>query len=94
MFPIVAMANRNQDTCGPEHRTIRIELPDTDVTRVESLAVEALPRLGPGDKVYIRSGATGVYRRVARVEPITGGGALIWLDSGYIVLRERGQITI
>jgi hypothetical protein len=94
MFPIPSISNRAQDACGLEHRTTLIELPDTDVTRVESVAVEAQPRLGPGDKVYIRSGVTGVYRRVARVEPITGGGALIWLESGHIVLRERGQLTI
>ena len=93
MFPISSASNRQQDTGGLEHRTMHIELPDIDVKQVESLAVEAVPKLGPGDKVYIRSGVTGVYRRVARVEPITGGGALIWLDSGYILLRERGQIT-
>jgi hypothetical protein len=94
MFPIPSTAARHQETCALEHRTFRIELPDVDVTRVESLAVEAVPRIGPGDKVCLRSGVTAVYRRVARVEPIKGGGALIWLESGYIILRERGQIPI
>ena len=93
MFSIPPTTNRHQDAYGLDHRTLQIELPDTDVTRVESLAVEAHPKLGPGDKVYVRSGASGVYRRVARVEPITGGGALIWLDSGYMILRERGHIA-
>lgn len=95
MYPITSVPNRLAGGQGGlEQRVMRVELPDTDAATVESLNFDALPNLGPGDRVLIKSPAATIYRRVVRVEPIAGGGALVWLDSGYIVRRERGDITI
>jgi hypothetical protein len=94
MFPITFGAGRLMDASGVEHRTAEIELPDVDAAAIDSFTTGGFPKLGPGDRVLIKSGTAGVYRRVVRVEPIAGGASLVWLDTGYMIRRERGQITI
>lgn len=91
MFPISSAASRVGDAGGVEHRTAQVELPDADAASVESFAFDGVPRLRPGDRVFIKSGVSGFYRRVARVEPISGGGALIWLDTGYSLVRHTAD---
>jgi hypothetical protein len=93
MFPLTFRSDNLSRSGGLEHRTPEIELPDVDATKVESLTVEGLPQLGPGDRILIKSGVSGVYRRVVRVEPITGGASLVWLDTGYFIRRDRIQVT-
>ena len=94
MFPIKSAGTPSMDTGGLDHRAVQVELPDTDVIRVESLVIDEAPKLGPGDKILIRNGASAVYRRIARVEPISGGSTLIWLDTGYLIHRQRGQTGV
>ena len=93
MFPLTFRSDSVINSGGLEHRTREIELPDVDATKVESVTLQGLPQLGPGDRVLIKSGVSGVYRRVVRVEPITGGASLVWLDTGYFIRRDRIHIT-
>ena len=66
MFPIAFGAGKLANAGGVERHIAEIAMPDVDATKIESFTTDGLPKLGPGDRVLIKSGSSGVYRRVAR----------------------------
>lgn len=90
MFPLNPSSLRMRDTGGIDRIHKKIELHDTDVTELRSfeMADTAFPRPRPGAQVHLSSGESSVYRRVERVETISGGYVLIWLEPGYVAATE------
>ena len=81
----IAADHRLREASGIQRIQARVEVSYVDAAKVGSFAIskEALPGLGAGDQIYVSSGGSGAYRRVLRVEPLSGGAVMVLLDPGY-----------
>jgi hypothetical protein len=84
MFPVSfnAVTNTNDGAFGTARVQAHVEIAYSDAASVRtfSIARAALPRLGPGDVIYLSSGGQGVYRTVTQVQPIAGDALMIFLE--------------
>jgi hypothetical protein len=85
MFPVSFNTGNiiNEEALGGARVQAHVEIAYSDAASVRSFSIArgALPRLGPGDLIYLSSGGRGVYRTVTQVQPIAGDTLMIFLEA-------------